>query len=62
MQASQAVVDALRPLAEAEATRWTPALIEALENLGDATFKAGDWWGSRAPKREAKALAKSLPR
>ena len=62
LQASQAVVDALRPLAEAEATRWTPALIEALENLGDATFKAGDWWGSRAPKREAKALAKSLPR
>ena len=62
LQASQAVVDALRPLAEAEATRWTPALIEALENLGDATFRAGDWWGSRAPKREAKALAKSLPR
>lgn len=62
LQASQAVVDALRPLAEAEATRWTPTLIEALENLGDATFKAGDWWGSRAPKREAKALAKSLPR
>ena len=34
----------------------------ALEALGEATFRAGDWWGSRAPRREAKALSKGLPR
>lgn len=59
--AAHALVEALRPLAAADVTR-TPALIEALEELGDAMFRAGDWWGSRAPKKEARTLAKALGR
>lgn len=62
LEASQAVVDALRPLVVTDAARWTPDLVTALEALGEATFRAGDWWGSRAPRREAKALSKGLPR
>lgn len=58
---ARALVEALRPHAQADITQM-PALISALEDLGDAMFRAGDWWGSRAPKKEAKALAKQLGR
>lgn len=54
-------MDVARPLADADVTR-TPALIAALEELGEALFRAGDWWGSRAPKKEAKTLARQLGR
>ncbi|HHU38200.1 MAG TPA: hypothetical protein GXZ45_02795, partial [Propionibacterium sp.] len=55
----QGVVDELRPLAAADRA-WGRDLVSALEELGEAKFRAGDWWGSRAPKKEAKQLAKEL--
>ena len=61
LTAAHALVDVARPLADADVTR-TPALIAALEELGEALFRAGDWWGSRAPKKEAKTLARQLGR
>lgn len=60
LAAATALVAALRPLAEAEPGRHGAALVGALEDLGDAKFRAGDWWGSRAPKKEAKQLARTL--
>lgn len=60
LAAATAFVAALRPLAEAEPGRHGAALVGALEELGDAKFRAGDWWGSRAPKKEAKQLARTL--
>ncbi len=58
LAAAQVVVDALRPLVAADAHTWGRDLVNALEDLGEAKFRAGDWWGSRAPKKEAKQLAK----
>ncbi|WP_206662208.1 hypothetical protein [Propioniciclava sinopodophylli] len=60
LAAASTVVDLLRPLAASDAGTWGPPLVTALEDLGDAKFRAGDWWGSRAPKKEAKQLAKDL--
>lgn len=58
--AASAAVEALRPLAAEHPSTWGPTLVDALERFGDAKFRAGDWWGSRAPKKEAKALARTL--
>ncbi len=58
--AASAAVEALRPLAAEHPGTWGPTLVDALERFGDAKFRAGDWWGSRAPKKEAKALARTL--
>lgn len=60
LTAAQAVVDALQPLFAADAAQWGRDLVSALEELGEAKFRAGDWWGSRGPKKEAKQLAKEL--
>ena len=60
LAAATALVAALRPLAEAEPGNHGATLVGALEELGDARFRAGDWWGSRAPKKEAKQLARTL--
>lgn len=60
LAAAQAVVDALRPLAASDTNRWGRDLVTALEDLGEAKFRAGDWWGSRAPKKEAKQVAKEF--
>ena len=32
--------------------------MEALDQLATARWQAGDWWGSRGPSKEAKALRK----
>ena len=32
--------------------------LDALDQLATARWQAGDWWGSRAPSKEAKALRK----
>ncbi|MDN5571038.1 MAG: hypothetical protein L0G22_07290, partial [Propionibacteriaceae bacterium] len=58
--AATAWVERLRPLADADRATWAPQLVEALRALGDAKFRAGDWWGSRQPNKEAKQLAKEL--
>lgn len=60
LAAAQVVVDVLRPLVGSDARTWGRDLVIALDDLGDAKFRAGDWWGSRAPKKEAKQLAKDL--
>lgn len=60
LHAASAVVDGLRPLAASDPGRWGALLVDALNDLGDAMFRTGDWWGSRAPKKEAKALARQL--
>ncbi len=60
LAAAQVVVDVLRPLVGSDARTWGRDLVTALDDLGDAKFRAGDWWGSRAPKKEAKQLAKDL--
>ena len=60
LAASQSLVDVLRPLAASDAGTWGRELVTALEDLGEAKFRAGDWWGSRGPKKEAKQLAKDL--
>jgi len=38
------------------------AIYDALEELARARLRSGDVWGSRAPAKEAKALARSLGR
>ncbi|MFT3875869.1 MAG: hypothetical protein QM708_05530 [Propioniciclava sp.] len=60
LAAATALVEALRPLGDADPAGYGAELVAALENLGDAKFRAGDWWGSRAPKKEAKQLSKQL--
>ena len=34
------------------------SLRQVLDQLATARWQAGDWWGSRAPSKEAKALRK----
>ena len=58
--ANERVVELLRPRAEADLTQFGPQLVTALEELSRARLRGGDIFGSRAPAREAKALAKSL--
>ncbi len=60
LAAATALVAALRPVADADPGQHGAALVGALDELGDAKFRAGDWWGSRAPKKEAKQLARTL--
>ena len=36
----------------------TTAEARALDQLATARWQAGDWWGSRAPSKQAKALRK----
>jgi hypothetical protein len=56
------LVDLLRPRAQADLAGYGPQLQDALEELSSARLRSGDVWGSRAPAREAKALAKTLSR
>jgi hypothetical protein len=58
--ANEQVVEVLRPRAVADLSRYGRQLHQALEELSSARLRSGDVWGSRAPAREAKALAKSL--
>jgi hypothetical protein len=59
-RANERVVELLRPLAEADLAGYGPQLQGALEDLSSARLRSGDVWGSRAPSREAKALARRL--
>ncbi|MET1004193.1 MAG: hypothetical protein ABWX96_01525 [Propionibacteriaceae bacterium] len=56
------VVELLRPRAEEDLAGYGQRLLEALEELSSARLRSGDLWGSRAPAKEAKALAKTLGR
>lgn len=57
---NERVVELLRPRAEADPDTYGLQLQYALEELSSARLRSGDVWGSRAPAREAKALAKTL--
>jgi hypothetical protein len=59
---NERVVDLLRPRAEQDLAEYGPRLLYALEELSSARLRGGDLWGSRAPAKEAKALAKALGR
>lgn len=59
---NERVVELLRPRAEQDLAEHGPRLLYALEELSSARLRGGDLWGSRAPAKEAKALAKSLGR
>jgi len=56
--AGEQLVDALRVRYEAEPEVHLAEFLEALDQLATARWQAGDWWGSRAPSKEAKALRK----
>ena len=58
--ANERVVELLRPRAEADLARYGPVLVSALEDLSRARLRGGDIFGSRAPAKEAKALARRL--
>ena len=60
--ANERVVDLLRPRAQADLAEFGPQLYDALVELSSARLRGGDIWGSRAPAKEAKALAKTLGR
>ena len=60
--ANERVVDLLRPRAQTDMAIYGSQLLEALEELSRARLRSGDVWGSRAPAKEAKALAKTLSR
>ena len=59
---NERVVELLRPRAERNLDEYGPRLLYALEELSSARLRGGDLWGSRAPAKEAKALAKTLGR
>ena len=59
---NERVVELLRPRAEQDLAEHGPRLLYALEELSSARLRGGDLWGSRAPAKEAKALAKALGR
>ena len=59
---NERVVDLLRPRAEQDLAEYGPRLLYALEELSSARLRGGDLWGSRAPAKEAKSLAKALGR
>ncbi len=59
---NERVVELLRPRAEQNLAEYGPRLLYALEELSSARLRGGDLWGSRAPAKEAKALAKALGR
>ncbi len=56
--ASEALVDELRSRYLGDPERYLDELLEALDQLATARWQAGDWWGSRAPAKEAKTLRK----
>lgn len=56
--ASEALVDELRGRYEAEPERYLDEFLAALDQLATARWQAGDWWGSRGPSKEAKAVRK----
>ena len=60
--ANERVIELLRPRAQADLAEFGPRLHEALVELSSARLRGGDIWGSRAPAKEAKALAKTLGR
>ena len=60
--AIERVVDLLRPRAQADLAEFGPQFHDALVELSSARLRGGDIWGSRAPAKEAKALAKTLGR
>jgi hypothetical protein len=60
--AVERVVELLRPRADADLSEYGPQLQDALEELSSARLRSGDIWGSRAPAKEAKALARTLGR
>ncbi len=57
---AERIVALVRPLAEADPGAHGAELVAALTTLSEARKRAGDWWGSLGPAREAKALAKRL--
>lgn len=59
---SEQAADLLRPHAERDLATYGPRLLRALEDLSSARRRSGDLWGSRAPAKEAKTLAKALGR
>ena len=60
--ALERVVELLRLRAQTDLGVYGPRLQSALEELSSARLRSGDVWGSRAPAKEAKALAKALGR
>ena len=60
--AIEQVVDLLRPRAQADLAEFGPQLYDALVELSSARLRGGDIWGSRAPAKEAKGLARTLGR
>lgn len=54
--AAAAVVQALRPLAEADSQAWNARLAQALDDLAAARRGVGDLWGARQASREAASL------
>ncbi|MFT4228417.1 hypothetical protein [Micropruina sp.] len=57
-EASEALVDELRGRYQSDPERYLDEFLEALDQLATARWQAGDWWGSRGPSKEAKALRK----
>jgi hypothetical protein len=60
--ANERVIELLRPRAETDMSTYGSQLLDALEELSRARLRSGDVWGSRAPAKEAKALARDLGR
>lgn len=60
--ALERVVELLRSRAQTDLPVYGPRLQSALEELSSARLRGGDVWGSRAPAKEARALAKALGR
>ncbi|MCB0892390.1 MAG: hypothetical protein KDB51_11300, partial [Propionibacteriaceae bacterium] len=56
--ATEALVDELRARYESDPDAYLADYLDALDQLATARWQAGDWWGSRAPSKEAKALRK----
>ena len=58
--ALEAYVELLRPRAQSDLAAYGPTLVQALEELSSARLRGGDLFGSRAPAKEARALARTL--
>jgi hypothetical protein len=56
--ATEALVDELRARYESDPDAYLADYLDALDQLATARWQAGDWWGSRAPSKEAKVLRK----
>lgn len=57
-EATEALVELLQGRYEADPDTYLPDYLDALDQLATARWQAGDWWGSRGPSKEAKALRK----